>query len=51
MNSLTELGVKITVVCDSDYENIDVFEHLDSIDVQFLIAIKQSQSVKLKGGI
>ena len=49
MESLKELGVKITVVCDSGYENTAVFEYLDSIGVKFLIAIKQYKTVKKKG--
>jgi hypothetical protein len=49
MDSLKELGVKITVVCDSGYENIDVFEYLDLNKIQFLIAIKQFEFVKKRG--
>jgi len=49
MGSLKKLGVEITVVCDSGYENIDVCEYLDSIGVQFLFAIKQSKFVKKRG--
>lgn len=49
MESLKELGVKVTVVCDSGYENIDVFEYLDLNKIQFLIAIKQFETVKTRG--
>lgn len=49
MESLKKLDVKITVVCDSGYENIEVFEYLDSKKIQFLIAIKQFKTVKTRG--
>ena len=49
MDSLKKLGVEITVVCDSGYENIAVFEYLNSIKVQFLFAIKQIETVKKRG--
>jgi biotin operon repressor len=49
MESLKELGVEITVVCDSGYENTEVFEYLDLNKIQFLIAIKQFERVKTRG--
>lgn len=49
LESLQELGVQLTIVCDSGYENIDVFEYLDLNDIQFLIAVKQFDHVKKRG--
>jgi biotin operon repressor len=49
IESLKKLGVKITVVCDSGYENTGVFEYLAENNMYFLFAIKQFERVKLRG--
>lgn len=49
VESLKELGVELTVICDSGYADIDVFEYLESQGIQFLFAIKQHKTVKKRG--
>jgi len=49
LENLKTLGVKIRVICDSGYENIDVFEYLETEKIEFLFAVKQRNNVKMRG--
>ena len=46
---MKKLGVKIRLVADSGYENYEVFDYLDEMDVGFIIAQKQRKTVKIAG--
>lgn len=49
VETLTSKGLKVRIICDSGYENIEVFEYLTSKDVEFIFARKQRSEVKQRG--
>ena len=49
IESLKGLGINLRVICDSGYENSEVFEYLDSEKIEFVYAIKQFATVKKRG--
>ncbi|MCC5815642.1 MAG: IS1380 family transposase [Leptospira sp.] len=49
IEELKPLGVKIRIICDSGYENKEIFDYLHENGVKFLFAIKQRKSVKKRG--
>jgi hypothetical protein len=49
IKELKPLGVKIRIICDSGYENKEIFDFLHENGIEFLIAVKQRQSVKKRG--
>jgi hypothetical protein len=46
---LKKLEVKLTFICDSGYENIDVFEYLNDHSINFIFAVRQSALAKKRG--
>lgn len=49
IEALEELNIRITVCCDSGYENKAVFEYLDTKGVKFLFAKRQTKKLKTRG--
>lgn len=46
---LQKLGVEIRLVADSGYENYEVFDYLEEMEVGFVIAQRQRKTVKTAG--
>lgn len=49
VENLKPLGIKLTFICDSGYENTSVFEYLESEKIYFLFATKQTKPAKKRG--
>jgi len=49
VKKLNKDGRKLRIICDSGYENEEVFEYLENKDVEFIFARKKRKNVKIRG--